>query len=336
MLKNGTQLKSDYLTLAITSICNYRCPYCVTEGMGEAQFSKQRNMASTFAEHIINVTYELGVRRFRLSGGEPTLHKEFGKIVKSILKYHDAKVIVDTNASYLKNIEDFLSTKSNQLKFVVSIDSLTVEGNNFHSGIKSNLNKVIKNIKKLKESNLLKRINMVITNKNYHELDNMVEFCKNLGVPLKLSDVAVRRNQLMEHKSLFQDVEDVKENITENGGYKFTPSFDYSAKFGAPCESFEYNDVIVKIKESSKTPVYNKLVCNTCVFYPCNEGLYFVTVLPDGTLSGCQMNGFTKKIVDSDFRNLHQSSPTKESLKSVKKLIQSMYLVIEDGKRHFF
>ena len=64
----------DYVRLSVTDKCNLRCTYCMPEG---GQNFERREKYLTFAEieRIIRAFTELGVRRVRITGGEPLVRK---------------------------------------------------------------------------------------------------------------------------------------------------------------------------------------------------------------------------------------------------------------------
>jgi len=70
----------EYLRLSVTDRCNLRCTYCIPEGGVE---HLQREDVLSFEEIVALVRSfaRLGVRRLRLTGGEPTLRRELPALV---------------------------------------------------------------------------------------------------------------------------------------------------------------------------------------------------------------------------------------------------------------
>ncbi|HEX2659956.1 MAG TPA: GTP 3',8-cyclase MoaA [Polyangia bacterium] len=74
------QRRIEYLRLSVTDRCNYRCTYCIPEGGVEhverdsvLSFEEITRLAACFAR--------LGVRRLRLTGGEPTVRRDLPRLV---------------------------------------------------------------------------------------------------------------------------------------------------------------------------------------------------------------------------------------------------------------
>ncbi len=79
-LADGQGRRITYLRLSLTDRCNFRCSYCATaspERRGEPlPLPHLARLASIFAG--------LGVRRIRLTGGEPTLRRDLIEIVEEV------------------------------------------------------------------------------------------------------------------------------------------------------------------------------------------------------------------------------------------------------------
>src|ERR1044071_9058227 len=66
-----------YLRAALTDLCNHRCAYCMPEDLGDQLVFEPRAAVLTFEEleRLVAVFARLGVRKVRLTGGEPTVRK---------------------------------------------------------------------------------------------------------------------------------------------------------------------------------------------------------------------------------------------------------------------
>lgn len=72
-----------YLRISVTDRCNFRCVYCLPaeglEWMPRAELLSYEEMA-----RLVRVFADLGIRRIRLTGGEPTLRRDIERLVASI------------------------------------------------------------------------------------------------------------------------------------------------------------------------------------------------------------------------------------------------------------
>ncbi len=111
-----------YLRLSITDICNFRCEYCLPDGYkgsGKPDFlslDEIRRLVTAFAE--------LGVWKIRLTGGEPSVRKDFNEIIDLISQVPGISNTAFTTNGYrlAKNAKSWFEAGMRNLN--VSIDSL--------------------------------------------------------------------------------------------------------------------------------------------------------------------------------------------------------------------
>lgn len=113
----------DYLRISVTDRCNLKCRYCVPDGMHHCQ--PEKNILSyEEIEQIVKVGAELGVRKIRLTGGEPLLRKNLPVLVE---KLHSIPGIEDialtTNGIYLHKYASELK-RAGLNRVNISLDTL--------------------------------------------------------------------------------------------------------------------------------------------------------------------------------------------------------------------
>src|SRR3954453_8638631 len=66
-----------YLRVSVTDRCNYRCSYCMPDELGDQLQFGPRAAVLSFEEleRLVGIFARLGVRKVRLTGGEPTVRK---------------------------------------------------------------------------------------------------------------------------------------------------------------------------------------------------------------------------------------------------------------------
>ena len=119
--------KFPYIRLSITDVCNFRCSYCLPQGYKKNPGDMRSFMSADEISRLVKALSELGVRKIRLTGGEPTVRKDFFDILKDVKQNANIpKVTMTTNGYQLKKI-------AKQLHEVgldginISIDSLNRE-----------------------------------------------------------------------------------------------------------------------------------------------------------------------------------------------------------------
>ncbi|MDT9725805.1 GTP 3',8-cyclase MoaA [Xylanibacillus composti] len=113
----------DYLRISVTDRCNLRCVYCMpAEGM---EFEPDSNIL-TYEEiaEVVRVLARMGVRKLRLTGGEPMVRKELEKLVEMLAAIPGIEDIALTTNGI------FFAAKADRLKAAgltrinISLDSL--------------------------------------------------------------------------------------------------------------------------------------------------------------------------------------------------------------------
>ncbi len=110
------------LRISITDRCNFRCVYCMEP---DVRFAPAASLMTT-AEvvRVARVAETLGVRKVRLTGGEPTLHPELTPIIAGIRGSTAVEIALISNASLLSR-ESLREWKAAGLgRATISIDSL--------------------------------------------------------------------------------------------------------------------------------------------------------------------------------------------------------------------
>ncbi len=110
------------LRISITDRCNFRCIYCMEP---DVRFAPRESLLSTGEIiRIAAIAESLGVRKIRLTGGEPTLHPELKAIISGIRSVTSVEIAMITNASLLTR-DALREWKAAGLgRVTISIDSL--------------------------------------------------------------------------------------------------------------------------------------------------------------------------------------------------------------------
>ena len=113
----------DYLRLSLTSECNLRCRYCLPEG----QIAPSTRLTLSDFAFIVEVAAGLGIRRVRLTGGEPLLVPGLAEFVAEIRQYPGiSDIALTTNAQGLEAIAHKIY-QAGVSRVNISLDSLQPE-----------------------------------------------------------------------------------------------------------------------------------------------------------------------------------------------------------------
>ena len=112
----------SYLRLSITDVCNYRCQYCLPDGYkknGQTQF-----LSADEIENLVTGLAGLGLWKVRLTGGEPTIRKDFTEIAARISAIPGIRRLATTTNGYRLAENADLWRKAGISAINVSVDSL--------------------------------------------------------------------------------------------------------------------------------------------------------------------------------------------------------------------
>ncbi|MBS1119592.1 MAG: molybdenum cofactor biosynthesis protein [Deltaproteobacteria bacterium] len=125
-LVDGFARRIRYLRVSVTDRCNYRCTYCMPEDLGDELAFEPRSAVLTFEElgRVIGVFARLGVRKVRLTGGEPTIRKGIVELVGRVAAIPGIEqVVMTTNGHLLAGLAGPLAAAGLQA-VNVSLDTL--------------------------------------------------------------------------------------------------------------------------------------------------------------------------------------------------------------------
>ena len=178
------------LRITITNRCNENCIYCHHDGM----VSSKDEMTPEELYTICKVAKKIGVRKIRLSGGDPLVRKDIVEIVEKIASLDFKDISLTTNGVLLeKYAQDLKNAGLDRVN--VSLDTLNRDTYKFVTNM-DYLNEAKAGILKAVEVGLYPvKINMVIMKDiNSNEVKDMFNFCKDHGIILQLIELIESEN----------------------------------------------------------------------------------------------------------------------------------------------
>ena len=116
----------DYLRVSVTDRCNLRCVYCLPED-AEFPFGDRDFLAPLEIETMVGALVRLGIRRVRLTGGEPLVRKDLAEIVRRIKALPGVEdLALSTNGMELERLAPALRAAGLD-RVNVSLDTLDPE-----------------------------------------------------------------------------------------------------------------------------------------------------------------------------------------------------------------
>ena len=190
MLTDNFKRKIDYLRVSVTDRCDLRCTYCMAEDV--TFLPRQEVLSIEEIIKLIDIFNELGVKKFRLTGGEPLVRKNIITIIEHLSELKKQNKIhehtLTTNGTNLSKYAKILKTNGiNRIN--VSLDSLDSE--KYREVTKhGDLNKVINGIHAASEEGIKVKINTVLTqNFNEEEVFDIINWCKIHSFDISLIEI---------------------------------------------------------------------------------------------------------------------------------------------------
>ena len=165
----------DYLRISLTDRCNLRCTYCMP-AEGIVLREKSEFMTSEEIIEIATTFVKMGVKKIRLTGGEPLIKKDIVNILTQ-LSHLPIELTLTTNAvlvdKYLQTFKDVGIKSLN-----VSLDSLKAARMNAISR-RAYFNRIMANIDLLIDSEIDVKLNVVLMKGvNDDEIIDFIEYTK--------------------------------------------------------------------------------------------------------------------------------------------------------------
>lgn len=115
-----------YLRISVTDLCNLRCKYCMPES-GVKSLCHSDILSIEEIVEIVKVASKNGIKKIRLTGGEPLVRRGFINLCKQISEINEIEdIAITTNGVHLKDMADELfENKVRRINF--SLDTLIKE-----------------------------------------------------------------------------------------------------------------------------------------------------------------------------------------------------------------
>ena len=228
MLIDPFQRKISYVRVSVTDRCDFRCIYCMSEDM---EFLPKKDVLSLEElDRLCNTFIDLGVKKLRITGGEPLVRKNITYLFKSLGKKLNKgleELTLTTNGSQLtRYAKDLLNSGVRRIN--ISLDSL--DKNKFKRITRiGNFDQVIQGIMAAKIAGLKIKINTVaLKGINDNEILDLVHWCGENKFALTFIEVmpmgeigekrASQYMPLTEVKSLIQTKYSIADDPLRTGG----------------------------------------------------------------------------------------------------------------------
>ena len=168
----------SYAYIEITNACNLNCRSCYNRsGVPHAKREMSFEQFHLTVDRLVKL---FGCRRISLSGGEPTLHPDFGKMLSLLLQYKDLQISVVTNGTTNNKNLTYLFNTYDNISMQISLDGSS-EAINARTRGPGNFQKAILYTSSLAESAKKPIIRMTVSQYNYDDVEDFFALAVSLG-----------------------------------------------------------------------------------------------------------------------------------------------------------
>ena len=237
MLVDKYERVIDYIRVSVTSRCNFRCLYCMPNTPFD-WIPHEKVMRYEEMFEFLRLAIDEGVKKIRITGGEPLLRKDLDVFVKML---HDYKPSLDlaltTNGYYLPEYAEKLK-KAGLKRVNISLDSLKPEIAK-KIAQKDVLKKVLAGIDEAIKVGFVVKLNTVVMKGiNDNEILDLFEFAKNKGV-------CIRFIEFMENQRAYPgikrvDSKDILKEISKKYSFNELPKDNSASKYFELSDGYKF------------------------------------------------------------------------------------------------
>lgn len=198
----------DYMRISITDRCNLRCKYCMPEGIEQVEMTQ----ILTYEEiqKVCILAAELGIRKIKITGGEPLVRKGCVDLVKMIKEIPGiSQVTMTTNGVFLKeNLKSLMQAGLDGVN--ISLDTLDRERYQNITGTDA-CETVHRAITAAAESGIRTKVNTVLQSQdNKDDWQELVKLAETLPVDVRFIELMPigygKKNQGVSNIDLLEEI----------------------------------------------------------------------------------------------------------------------------------
>lgn len=224
-----------YATIELTNACNFRCMHCYLGSKKNVRFINKQRLFSLLGE-----LKDMGCISLIITGGEPLLHPDF-KEIYTYAKNKGFLITLFTNGSLLN--DDIVSVLKENKPTMVEISLYGIDDSSYLNltGACVNFENIVKNIKKLQNSNIRVRLKTVLLKQTKDNLTKMKELAYTLNVDFRWDYYVI--NSINDNNDIISKTILTKEDILS---FILKDKQKYNLFKNTLFSSFDENDYLYK------------------------------------------------------------------------------------------
>ncbi len=270
-MKDQLGRELNYLRISVVDRCNLRCLYCMPSG-GAGFEAWDELLSYDEIVYLTGIFAELGVKKVRITGGEPLIRKNLDELIGRIRQVPGiSEIALSTNGVFLK--EQIQSLRAAGLDRVnISLDTLRLD-RFLKIAQRDRLSQVLEGIDAALESGITPvKINAVLMKGfNTDEILDLVRFAVSKSIEIRFIELmTTHENVAIDPKEQFFSTQEAKALIERE--YELIP---VDAYFSSPAQVFQIKGT------SSRVGLISPISCFFCM--RCNR----VRLKANGAMKSC-------------------------------------------------
>jgi radical SAM protein with 4Fe4S-binding SPASM domain len=172
-----TAFYPPHMNVELTVGCNLRCDYCYRE----SDATKLSHMPTEELLELIEKLWAAGLRTVELTGGEPTVHRDFRRILARCGEKFEMVGVLTNGTRLDDQLADQFTEMGDKLMYSVSLDASTPELHDARRGVKGAWARTTRNIARLAELGVAIRVSMVVDERNFDDIENTLLLARSMG-----------------------------------------------------------------------------------------------------------------------------------------------------------
>lgn len=252
------------INLSLTLTCNFNCKYCY---QSLSLDKSQERLTLQKCLSLVEQASELGMIHFGLTGGEPTLFKEWIALIESVIQ-HDMLPTFTSNGVIIGSnptIAEKLSSCGLE-DITISLDASTPDLHHYITNSSNTFNTVLNAIRYLLDNGIRVSVKCVLSSLNITDLGDFIDFIAGMGV----HEVGITS----------------MEGGASGAGANYVPKISKQ----------QYSDVLKIIKEKGREykdsctihpPSHSSCLWNENDWFPCGGLTTGMSIFPNGDVTIC-------------------------------------------------
>jgi len=246
----------DYLRISITDRCDFRCVYCMAEDMTFLPRGQVLTLEEIYT--LAQAFAELGVKKIRITGGEPLVRKGALELLQNIGRIKNlSELVITTNGSQLETMATSLK-EAGVKRINISLD--TLDADKFKAITRTgDLQQVLRGIQAAKASGFERiKINAVILkDRNHQEVNDLVQFAVDNGIDISfIEEMPLGIVSQHDRADAYYSSDLIKADLARNFALVATPE-----KTGGPSTYFNVTGTQTRVGFISP---HSDNFCSTC------------------------------------------------------------------------